>query len=265
MGKRVSIRLAPLVMGGTPDPSTGLVSVLGAAMQPGPTGIVQVQAFNPYKPMAWMSCGHGEPHPVSMFASSGDPVWCDECEGTCLACGAPATTCVDNTFEWGEACDACAALPKKTWPRRVEARRFDVKSFDEHVDCASHFMKVGISYEKEAANRKHKFWDQPRDSPLWRTHSREGHAQDAKEMFAKSIAHFLAAFVNERPAVENETRVLGPCVICKRVVTGACVATLVDNKGPEHGGRVAHYMCWKEGGAKWSAKNEGKRNGKWKQ
>jgi len=264
MGKRVWIKLAPLVAGGPPD-ANGMVSILGVAGSTDATGAMTVEPYNPYKPMATKSCGHGKPHPVSFFASSGDPVWCDECEGTCLACGAPATTCVNNTFDWGEACDACAALPKETWPKRVEAQRFNVKTFDEHVDCAAHFMRVAISYEKKAADRKHKFWDYERSFPLWWTHTREGKAASAKEMFAKSVMHFIAAFVSERPAVERETRVLGSCVICKHAVTGASVATLVDNKNPEYGGRAAHYMCWEENGAKWRARNEEKRSGKWKQ
>jgi hypothetical protein len=214
------------------------------------TGMVSVE---PYTWTARLSCGHGKPHAVSVFASSGDPIWCDECDGTCLACGAPATTCVDNTIDWGEACETCAALPKKTWPARVEAHRFNIMSDEEHLDVAAHFAKVGMSYERKAADRKGKFWDEPRKSPLWWTHTRDGTAASAKEMFAKSAMHFIAAFVSERPAYAHDTRAIGACVVCQRIVTGSVPAVLVDNRRSGYGGRVAHLMCWEEKGAKWKA------------
>lgn len=219
MGKRVHIRLTPLMALGPVDIDGSLV------VAPGPQ-------------TAMLSCGHGKPFRVSFFASSGDPAWCDECEGTCRACGAPATTCVDNTLDWGEACDKCVAEPIKTWPARVAAQRFRAQSRDEHIDCAAHFVAVAKQCEREAATKKHKFWEYPRNHPLWESHTREGRAATAKEMFVESVRHALAALFAEN--TKPSYRSLGRCVVCGMEATGAAPAVCVDNR---RDGPVAHYRC----------------------
>lgn len=219
MGKRVHIRLTPLM-------AVGPVDVDGSV------------AVAPGSQTATLSCGHGKPFRVSFFASSGDPAWCDECEGTCRACGAPATTCVDNTWDWGEACDKCAAGPLSTWSARVKAQRFRAMSRDEHIDCAAHFVAVARDDERRSADKKHQFWDYPGDHPLWRTHTREGTAAVARELFAKGVQHALAALFTEN--TKPSYRSLGRCVVCGREATGAAPAVCVDNR---RDGPVAHYRC----------------------
>lgn len=80
--------------------------------------------MNPHRSAgAFLSCGHTVSKGISaMMSSSGDPHWCEKCEGQCRACGASATTRTYDTYYWGEACATCEALPKQEWNRRVKAR-----------------------------------------------------------------------------------------------------------------------------------------------
>lgn len=89
------------------------------------------------KQRAIMSCGH-EQGPLHIFWSVGDPIWCEECEGTCLACGDRVTDVHSPSFEWGECCERCKALEEHEWVRCVRLRRrgVPVRPFCAIADCA---------------------------------------------------------------------------------------------------------------------------------
>ena len=87
-------------------------------------GISETGMLLPHQQYAHLSCGHHGGR-VSFFSTQGEPFWCKECESTCLACGAPATACRNNSFEWGESCAKCMKLSEPAWSEQVRKRRLE--------------------------------------------------------------------------------------------------------------------------------------------